>query len=288
MAAHDAGSTLSHKILDLYDQFPRGERRLADLILRQSGDLSRHTASELSSESGVSKATVARFFQRLGYLNYRQARAQTRTDSVPQSAPATRLEHASNAQIISTDLNLHLSSDVQNLRHTFETIHPDDLRAVIDTLAAAAKIWVVGFDDDYALAHFARSLLIRIKPDIRMLPLGGFSVPEEFASITSQDAILGFGIRRRTPSLMRIARSGYEAGARIILVTDEAAGKPDLDILCLRCRTRGAFLFESLSAPFSLMTYICSSVASLIGEPAVERLHRIESIHDRWGDSERS
>jgi hypothetical protein len=33
------------------------------------------------------------------------------------------------------------------------------------------------------------------------------------------------------------------------------------------------------------MTYVCSAVASIIGEEAVERLHRIESIHDGWGDN---
>jgi hypothetical protein len=32
------------------------------------------------------------------------------------------------------------------------------------------------------------------------------------------------------------------------------------------------------------MTYVCSAVAAIIGEEAVERLHRIESIHDGWGD----
>lgn len=273
--------SLSQRILDHYEALPRGERRLADLLLRQSGRLSEYSASELASEAGVSNATTARFFKRLGYASFRQARLAARQ---PEPPPVPGARH--NLSSIGSDISLHLSSDAQNLRHTFESIRSDELRTAIGALATAEKIWVVGFDDDYALAHFARSLLIRIKPDIRLLPLGGFSVPEEFASITERDTILAFGIRRRPPILMRIVRSACEAGTRVILVTEANASKPDLDLLVLRCRIRGAFLFESLSAPISLMTYLCSAVGSIIGEPAVERLHLIEAIHDRWGDDE--
>ena len=290
-------NTLTHRIMDHYQELPRGERRLADLVLRQHGNLSTYSATELAQEASVSKATTARFFKRLGYQNFRHARDLSRQDDKHRQTASLSSEPAkpddletsiASADInrIGADLSLHISSDTQNLRHTLESIRSDDLRAVINTLAQSDKIWVVGFDDDYALAHFARSMLIRIKPDIRMLPLGGFSVPEEFASITARDAILGFGIKRRDITLMRIVRTGREAGARVILITDDSAAVSDRNILTLGCRTRGAFLFDSLSAAFSLMTYLCSAVASIIGDPAVERLHHIESLHNYWGDSD--
>ena len=44
------------------------------------------------------------------------------------------------------------------------------------SLVRAEKLWVIGFGDNYPLAHFARAQLIKIKPDIRMIPIGGFSV----------------------------------------------------------------------------------------------------------------
>ncbi|MFK8082460.1 MAG: hypothetical protein AB8B97_19410 [Granulosicoccus sp.] len=71
----------------------------------------------------------------------------------------------------------HLQNDVQNLLHSIEAVRPDELADAALHLARADKIWVVGFGENYPLAHFARALLIRIKPDIRMIPIGGFSVP---------------------------------------------------------------------------------------------------------------
>jgi hypothetical protein len=69
-----------------------------------------------------------------------------------------------------------------------------ELNQAIQSMARAEKLWVVGFGDNYPLAHFARALLIRIKADIRMIPIGGFSVPEEFASIKPTDAMIALGI----------------------------------------------------------------------------------------------
>jgi DNA-binding MurR/RpiR family transcriptional regulator len=172
---------------------------------------------------------------------------------------------------------------VQNLVRTVEQQRSDDISRAIRLLARAEKLWVVGFGDNYPLAHFARALLIKIRPDIRMIPIGGFSVPEEFASISPSDAMLVFGLARRTRALGNIVRSAGLAGARMVFVTDYAAQpKTDTDAVILRCRTVGAAVFDTPTAAVSLMIYLCSALASHLGETSIERLRRIEDIHSDW------
>jgi DNA-binding MurR/RpiR family transcriptional regulator len=280
------GKSLERRILDLYSDLPRGERRLADVILETPGDLAKYSATELSQRAQVSNATAARLFKRLGYQSYIEARRAAREMAETDRAMPPIVSLA-DIPGLSVELSFHLTSDLQNLIRTIAALPQDLLRASIDALAQAEKIWVVGLGDNYPLAHFARALLIRIKPDIRMIPIGGFPVPEEFASITPQDTMLAFGFRRRTRSLLRIMQSAKDAGARIIMVSDTTASTTaDIATITLRCRSRGASLFDSVVAPVSLMTYICSAIAATIGQTAVERLHRIESLHDAWGDIE--
>lgn len=119
-----------------------------------------------------------------------------------------------------------------------------------------------------------------------MIPLGGFSVPEEFASITSSDTVLALAIGRRTPMLRSILQSARLAGAHAVSITDQAsAGSPELAHVALRCRTNGLSYFESLAAPVSVITYLCMAVADRIGQSAVERLRYIDNIHSDWGDA---
>ncbi|TGG93562.1 MurR/RpiR family transcriptional regulator [Natronospirillum operosum] len=275
--------SLDQIIMRHYDRLPRAERQLADVVLGKAGNLHEYKAHELAQEAQVSKATAARFFSRLGYSSFRVAKHRSMHQEFRIAPASAKFDALANKVPHAHDL--HLSTDIQNLRHTFETLPQERVTDCINALSGAEKLWVVGFEDDFALAHYARALLIRVKPDVRFLPLSGFSVPEEFASITPRDVILGFGIRRRTSSLRRILGSGCDAGAQVYLVCGEHTEEQGA-ITYLHCRTRGASLFDSMTAPVSLVSHMCSAVAANLGEPAIERMHRIESLHSVWNSED--
>jgi DNA-binding MurR/RpiR family transcriptional regulator len=278
------GLTVSQRILEAYDDLTRGERRIADLLLGDPDVLVLKSATNISSQVGVSQATTARFFQRLGYPSFKAAQKTAKLGGeavkmpkLPAGLPERKVGRGQLAE--------HLANDVQNLVRSMEALRSDEIEQAIVSLARAEKLWVVGFGDNYPLAHFARALLIRIKADIRMIPIGGFSVPEEFASIQSSDAMIALGIGRKTRNLRSIMRSAVHAGAQVVYVTDQAS-RSGLDVaqVTLRCRTKGISAYESVVAPVSLVTYLCSAVVLRIGQSAIERLEFIENIHAEWGD----
>jgi DNA-binding MurR/RpiR family transcriptional regulator len=277
-------ATLSQRILDAYDELTRRERRLADLLLEDADTLVLKSATDISEKAGVSKATTARFFRRLGYPSFKAAQKVARSSNNVDTGQAPP-QRVGSRKAGRGDLAEHLAGDVQNLVRSIEALRSDELRQGIHALARAEKLWIVGFGDNYPLAHFARALLIRIKADIRMIPIGGFSVPEEFASIKATDAMLALGIGRKTRSLRSIMRSAVHAGAQVVFLTDQVTRTgADVAHVTLRCRTRGVSFFESVVAPVSLITYLCSAIGLRIGQAAVERLQFIENIHDEWGD----
>jgi DNA-binding MurR/RpiR family transcriptional regulator len=183
------------------------------------------------------------------------------------------------------DLSQHLQNEVQNLVRTIEQQRPDELNRAVRLMARAEKLWVVGFGDNYPLAHFARAHLIKVRSDVRMLPIGGFSMPEEFASLNDQDAMLCLGVGRRTRSLLNIMSGARHVGAPIIYLTD-SSGSDDAGAggVTLRCRITGPSLFDSPSAAVALLNYLCSSLANYLGETTISRLRLIDDIHHSWGD----
>lgn len=282
MTEDHPSADLAQRILEVYGDMPKSERRLADLLLANPSAIAVHSATELSDQAGISKATTARLFRRLGYPSFRSAQRAERRDEAP-AAPAGRgLAQVAGGRI---DLGAHLTSEVQNLVRTTESLRSDELNEAILHIARADKVWVVGFGDNYPLAHFARALLIRVKPDIRMIPIGGFSVPEEFASIKSTDAMLALGIGRKPRSLRSIMRSAIGVGAQVVLVTDQhTRASAELAGVTLRCRTRNNAVFDSVTAPVSLLTFLCAAIAVRIGQAALERLQMIDGIHEDWDD----
>ena len=280
-----AEAPIADRILRGYDSFTRGERRLADHILASPGSLRTNGAAELAQAVGVSKATIARFLQRLGYGGLRAARLAGPGNGADGKARPRATAVATEQPRGGLTLAGHLASEVQNLVRSTEALRSDLIATAVQALARADKLWVVGFGDNYPLAHMARALLIQVRPDIRMIPIGGFSVPEEFASISGEDALLALGVGRRTRALRSVMRSAVRSGARVIYVTNQTSpASPEVAEVTLRCRTGGAGIFDSVVAPVSLLSFLCSTLALQIGEAAIERLKRIEEIHADWGE----
>lgn len=273
--------SLSQRILDVIDDLTRSERRLAELLLQDPDTLVLLTASELSAKASVSKATTARFFRRLGYPSSKTAQKEARQAiEAPRGRP--KLD---DRRFVATNISQHLATEMQNLVRSVEQMRSDDLNAATTLLARGEKLWIVGFGDNYPLAHFARSLLIRVKPDIRMIPIGGFSVPEEFASIRDTDVVVALGVGRKSRGLRSIMRSAKAAGAGVVLITDQSTPAAiDAATITLRCRTQGSSVFDSVVAPVSLLSFLCSSLALRIGQDAIDRLHFIDRIHEEWGE----
>jgi DNA-binding MurR/RpiR family transcriptional regulator len=278
------GMHMGQRLLEAYDELPRSERRLADLLLEDVGVVGHMTAGELAGRAGVSKATAARLFRRLGYSGYRAAQRELRVvrQMLPADTQAAAAPHARAAPSPSA----YLDAEVKHLVRTFELIRADTLNEAVRLLRDGEKLWVVGFGEDYPLAHFARAMLIKLRPDIRMIPIGGFPVPEEFASISSADTVLALGVGRRTQALRNVIGSATRSGAKVILVTGTiGAADRSVATVILRSRGSGPTLFDSSTATVSLLTYLCAVLAARIGARALERLHTIEAIHAEWGDT---
>jgi DNA-binding MurR/RpiR family transcriptional regulator len=82
-----SGGPFFQRILEHYDAMPRGERRLADLLLEDGAKIRHDTATSLAAGAGVSKATAARFFKRLGYPSFKVAQREAREKKAVPLAP---------------------------------------------------------------------------------------------------------------------------------------------------------------------------------------------------------
>lgn len=277
------GSTpnIERRILDLYDQLTASEKKLAKVVLECQDNLAGYSATELADRAGVSKATAVRFFRRLGYESYNEARVQAR-DASDNGSPLSELLETEAPVPQRGTLSAHLGQELQNLTRTLEGVRSDTLNDAVTALAEAERVWVVGFRNSRALAVYARALLIQLKPDVRLVPSGELSLAEELADIGPNDAMLVIGFRRRLQGLLDALEAARGAGARTILLTDPTAARSaGMAGIVLRCYTRSVSLFDSYVAPMSLLNHLFSRLVTELGDSAVERMDRIERMHGR-------
>lgn len=268
---------LEQRVAAAFGSLTASERRLSEVVLTLRDELSSYTASELAKRAGVSNATAARFFQRLGYASYTQMRRDLRDRRI-EGSPLAGLTSAD--QRHQRSFRDHVARDVQNLTRTAEALNLDDSRRAIDLLRRARVVWVVGFRNSMALASYARAVLITAKSDVRLLPMAGMTVAEDLASLHPRDVVLAFGFRRRPAILQDILAMAQGAGTPSVLITDLSAGTTAATAaVVLRCETDNGGPYDSYTAAMSLINYLCG-VEQSRSPAAAERMGRIEQLHD--------
>lgn len=271
---------LDSRILDVYEALSPSEQRLADVVLEHQRGLASYSATELAVQAGVSKATAARLFKRLGYKSFQEARRQARSTR-HWGSPLHALVEAADKTKIDTNLLMHLNNDLTNVTRTFEALRSDQIATGVEALVKARRVWILGLRNSYSLAHYARFLLTILKPDVRLLPAGGLSFAEDVVNMEAGDVLLAIGFRRRPQILQELLKRARSAGVLVIFVTDLSASltTKHADVV-LRCHSRGAYFTDSYTAAMSILNYVASAVAYGMGDAVRERVDRIDELHD--------
>jgi DNA-binding MurR/RpiR family transcriptional regulator len=278
---------VGRRILDSYDQLPAGERRLADVLLARVRELPVFRAHELAAMAGVSNATAARLFKRLGFASFDEARrvARAAATAEPPGSPLAELNDPGRGQRLGHGLAAHLEQDLTNLVRSLEGLSSATLGHAIRLLARARRLRVVGFRNSHALAAYAAGVLGTIRPEVRLVAGTGLNLAEEMAGLAQGDALLVLGFRRRPRILEQIIGEAREIGADTVLIAERDAGRiMTLASVALPCEVRGASLFDSYVAAMSLLNFICSEMSVRFGSEAYARLARIEALHRRFED----
>jgi DNA-binding MurR/RpiR family transcriptional regulator len=107
---------------------------------------------------------------------------------------------------------------------------------------------------------------------------------EYLVSITADDVVVVFGLRRRVAQLPAILQATAETGARLLYVTDEAARARAGTAWHFRCHTRTpGELFDHVSVT-ALCYVLVSRLIALAGAAGRRRLREIEAYHDRLSE----
>lgn len=278
--------SIEARIRDCYNALTPAERRLADTILNFPGEIASYNANELAVLAKVSKAGATRFFRRLGYQSYEEARRDARAAQRWGSALYLQTRSAETRGLSET-LSNHLECELSNLGATFQDLAPGKAEEIVTQLIEARQVVCLGFRSSQMLASYAHWLLQRIRGGVLLLPQAGQTLAEQIASLGEGDLVLAVGLRRRLPALCAVLEAVRERGARIVLVADQTAQRSaELAHWVIRCEGRSPSLFDSDTSAMSVLHVLCSVAANRAGNAGRQRLQDIEQLHDALGEFE--
>lgn len=285
MSQTDKQDRLDARIRAHYETIPPSEKPLADLLLSFPGNITDYSATELCDLAKTSRAAATRFFSRLGYKDFNDARRQARA-AKKWGAPIYQSGSFDNAQPSTTNslLTSHLNYEQANLQRTIEAINPDMLHGLVDAICNKKRVMIIGYRNNNFLAQYLYRQLALLHSHISLHPGANQAIAEELFDINEDDLLIVFAMRRRTPILEQIFDLASHTHTPIGLISDPTAASLDKRAQWhLNCIVHGRSPFDSYTSVMSVLNLLVSCVFSKSPQ-ARERLTAIESAHETLGE----
>lgn len=259
----------------------KGQKRIAEYIVNHYDKAAFMTASRLGDKVQVSESTVVRFAIALGYDGY-PALQKALQEMIRNRLTAVQRVEMTGDMSESAVLGMVFKADMQNIRQTIEDIDEKAFSRVVDELAAAGRVYVVGVRSSAPLAQFLGYYMSFIRDNVTVITSGISDVLEQVVRVGEKDVVLGISFprySRRTIEAMRYAR---ERGATIVSLTDTPLSPlGEVSDLCLTARSDMASFVDSLVAPLSMINALIVALSLRQRDSVSRHFAQLESLWEK-------
>jgi len=275
---------LLNRIKANYNDFSKGQKRIADYILKNYDKAVFLTAARLGKIVGVSESTVVRFATQLGYKGYPgfqkalEELVRNRLNSIQ------RMEVTYGRISQSEILQSVLQSDIEKIKMTLTEIDHAAFEAAVDTMLNARRIYVVGIRSCAPLAEFLSFYLNLIFDNVTSVHTNSSSeIFEQLIRIGEEDVIIGISFPRYSMRTLKALEFATNRSAKVITLTDSVHSPMTIYSSCnLIARSDMASIVDSLAAPLSVINALIVALCMKKQKDVVATLEMLEDIWDEY------
>ena len=266
------------------DGFSKGQRQIARFLLAHYDKAAYMTAAKLGSEVSVSESTVVRFVMELGYAGYPEFQKALQELIRTKLTSFQRMEVTNHLIGDGDVLEKVLMTNVDNIRHTLESISRAAFHDAVDAIVRAKNIYIIGVRSSAMLANFLSYSLQMIFDNVRLIDTtAGSELFQQMMSIGEGDVMVAISFPRYSKRVIKAVEFARRAGADVVALTDspESPIAPSAQQVLVAQSDMASYV-DSLVAPLSLINAVVVAVSRAREDEVRDRLHKLENIWDEY------
>lgn len=267
-------------------KFPRlskGQKLIAEYILKHYDKAAFMTAAKLGVSVGVSESTVVRFANELGFSGYPKLQKALQELIKNKLTTVQRIELSNDFVSEETALKGVLKSDMENIRATLEKINHKTFEEVVNSIFNAKKIYIIGLRSSTALSEFLGFYLNLILDNVHVVSYGISDIFEQMINVNEDDLVIGIGFPRYAARTIQSLSFAKSRGASVVAITDSLlsplAARADYTLIA---QSNMASFVDSLVAPLSVINALIVSVGLREKEKISTTFTDLEDIWEEY------
>lgn len=267
-------------------KFPRlskGQKLIAEYILKHYDKAAFMTAAKLGTSVGVSESTVVRFANELGFSGYPKLQKALQELIKNKLTTVQRIELSNDFISEENALKGVLKADMENIRATLEKINHKTFEDVVELIFQAKRIYIIGLRSSTALSDFLGFYLNVILDNVKVVNYGISDIFEQMFSVTEGDLVIGIGFPRYATRTIEALSFAQSRSAKVVAITDSLlsplAAKADYSLIA---QSNMASFVDSLVAPLSVINALIIAVGLREKDKISNTYNNLESIWQEY------
>ncbi|MBB6716007.1 MurR/RpiR family transcriptional regulator [Clostridium gasigenes] len=262
-----------------FSRLSKGQKLIAEYILKNYDKAAFMTAARLGNSVGVSESTVVRFANELGFSGYPKLQKALQELIKNKLTTVQRLELSNDYVMEGHALKGVLKADMENIRATLEKINYNTFEDVVNKIFEAKRIYIIGLRSSTALAEFLGFYLNIILKNVRTVSYGISDIFEQMINVSEGDLVIGIGFPRYAARTIDALGFAKDRGAEVVAITDSLlsplAAKTDYTLIA---QSNMASFVDSLVAPLSVINALIIAVGMREKENIADTFGNLEKI----------
>lgn len=262
-----------------FSRLSKGQKLIAEYILKNYDKAAFMTAARLGISVGVSESTVVRFANELGFSGYPKLQKALQELIKNKLTTVQRLELSNDYVSEGYALKGVLKADMENIRATLEKINYTAFEDVVNKIFEAKRIYIIGLRSSTALAEFLGFYLNVILKNVRTVSYGISDIFEQMINAGEGDLVIGIGFPRYAARTIDALDFAKERGVEVVAITDSLlsplAAKADHTLIA---QSNMASFVDSLVAPLSVINALIIAVGMREKENVASTFGSLEQI----------
>lgn len=263
--------------------FSKGQKKIADYLMKNYEKSVYLTASRLAEVIGVSESTVVRFAIELGYDGYPEFQKALEEIVKSELTPRQRME-VTTEKLTKNDkhpLRVMMEHDASRISKTLANIDFDEFDRVVEKMANARKIYIIAGRSSSSLGIFMYFYLNMMTFPVQYVEISGKAeIFEQLLHANEEDVCIALSFPRyakRTIDGISFAKS---RGVTTISITDSTlAPVAKYSDHILISKSDMIAVVDSLVSPLSIINGLLVSL-SLAKKDAI--LDNFDILEDQW------
>lgn len=214
---------VKERIQDCTESLTPAERQLGDVLLRDYPVAGLQSITKIASAAGVSTPTVIRMARKLGFEGFPELQNALREEASAQiKQPILKHDGWPEGRDDSPAFRGFAEAVFQNLQNTIERLDPETFDATAAILADPKRtVYLSGGRITRSNADYFFNHLQIIRPDVVLLGQSSNVWPQYLLDMDGNSVLVVFDIRRYEGELIKLVTLAKDAGATIVLLTDQ-------------------------------------------------------------------